>query len=177
MPALPGAFREVHNDPVTLIHRLAERKARLRLSHDVAELRIGGERRGFVQDRFPHRGLHGIARPVIPKVEILAHFRIRHLCKAGRAESAVREKRRKLDERQVIRREDEEGVPQEFVRPRPEVVESPVPLEDFRDFGDGDEVRCFLFERIEPDRHDGIGRIDEDELVAPGGDARAVRGR
>jgi hypothetical protein len=66
----------------------------------------------------------------------------------------------------VIRGKNEECVSQEFVRPRPEVIESPMPLEDFRDFGDGDEVRRFLFERIESDRHDGIGGIDEDKLVA-----------
>ena len=64
-------FVEIHDDPVALIHRLAERKRRLRLAHDVAEVRIGGEGRSLVEDRLPHRGLHRFALPVVAEFEVL----------------------------------------------------------------------------------------------------------
>ena len=38
-------------------------------------------------------------------------------------------------------------------------------LQNLGDLGDGHKVRRFLFQRIESDRHDGIGGIDEDQAV------------
>ena len=44
------------------------------LAHDVAEMRIGGERGGLVKDRLPHGGPHGFACLVIAQFEVLPDF-------------------------------------------------------------------------------------------------------
>src|ERR1700678_2021764 len=46
------------------------------------------------------------------------------------------------------------------------MIQPPMPFKNFRDLGDGYEFRRFLFERIESHRHDRIGGIDHDELLA-----------
>ncbi len=51
----------------------------MRLAHDVAEMRVGGEGRRLVEDRLPHRRLHRFARLVVAEFEVLADFGVRDL--------------------------------------------------------------------------------------------------
>lgn len=136
------------------------------LADDVAELRIGRKGRRLIKDGFAHRGLHGIACLVVAQIEVPAYFRICHVPKAGRTESAVGEERRKCDQGEMVRGKHIERIPQKLVGPCPEVVEPPVPLENFCNFGNGEEVWGFLFNRVESHRHDGIGGINDNELLA-----------
>jgi hypothetical protein len=82
------------------------------------------------------------------------------------AELTVGKKQSEFDKREMVCGKHEECVTQKLIGSRPEMVEAPVAPEDFRDFGDGDEVRRFLFERVESHRHDGIGWVNHDQLVA-----------
>ena len=65
----------------------------MRLPHDVAEVRIGREGRGLVEDRLPHHGLHRLTRLAVAEFEVLADFGVRRLLEARGAERAVREER------------------------------------------------------------------------------------
>lgn len=89
-------FVQVEDDPAPGIHGFKQRERRMPLAHDMAEVRIGGERGGFVEDRLPHGRLHRLAQRVVAQFEILAHLGIREGLQARRAERGMGEKRSDL---------------------------------------------------------------------------------
>ncbi len=138
----------------------------MRLAQDVAEVRVGGECRRLVQDRLAHHRPHRLAYAVVAFLEVLADVGVRDMPKAIRAEPLMGEQGAEFDEREVIRREDEERVAHELFRARPEVVEAPPVLQDLREFGDPDEVRRLRLQRVQSHGDGGVGRFHEDEPVA-----------
>ncbi len=60
-----------------------------------------------------------------------------------------------------------QGIPQEFVRARPEGVEVPPLAQHLRELGDLDEPPGIVlpFERIHPDGELRVGRVDDDQAV------------
>src|SRR5439155_532282 len=91
-------FFKIHDYPVALVHRIADREGGMLLTHDVTEVWIGGEGRSLVEDRFPHRRPHRFARLVIAEFEVLADLSIRHVLETGGAERSMREEGGKFDE-------------------------------------------------------------------------------
>src|SRR4051812_12990690 len=98
------------------------------LTYDVTKFRISRKCRRLVQDRFSHRGLHGIACLVIAEFKVLSDFRIRDVLDTGASKTAVGEQPGKLYKGQMIRREYEQRVPQKLVGSSTEMVEPPVAL-------------------------------------------------
>jgi len=90
----------------------------------MAEARIGGERRCFVEDRFPHHGLHLVTYRVVALLEVMADFRVRRLREALCAKRLVREERRKFEEREAVCGEHVERISEKFIGPCAEVVQS-----------------------------------------------------
>src|ERR1035441_5193862 len=112
----------------------------MRLSHNMAKVRIGRESRGLVQDRLPHHGLHGGTERVVAAFEIRPDFSIRHVLETRCAERTPGEKGCKLHERETICGKRIERVPQEFVRARTESVKRPALFENLRELGHADKV-------------------------------------
>src|SRR5713226_1714062 len=131
----------------------------------MAEVRIGSEDRRLIEDRLAHRGPHGLARLVITELEVLADLRVLDPLQAGAAEAGMGEKERELNERETVRRNHVERIPQEFIRPCPEGIEVPAVLEDLREFSNADEVRALAFEGVQSDRDDWVRGFDEDRLA------------
>src|SRR5713226_8849305 len=98
-------FVKIDDHPVPLVHRLLHRERRVLLSHDVAEMRIGGKRGGLVEDRLPHRGPHCLTCLVIAKFEVLSDLDIRYALQAGSSKAAVGEQWRKFEQCQPVRGE------------------------------------------------------------------------
>ena len=69
----------------------------------------------------------------------------------------------KLKESQTVCGKNIEGIAKKFVGTRPEMVQSPPPLENLGEFGDADEVRCLLFERVESDGELPVGGFNHDQ--------------
>ena len=156
---------EIDNDPVAFIHRLAERKRRMRLSHDVTEMWVGSEGRSLVENRLSHRRPHRFARLVEAQFEVLPDFAVRNVLETCRAESRVREERRQFEEREMVRGKNVERIPQEFVRAGSKMVECPALLEHRCEFRSPHEVGGFLFKRIESHGDQRIGGLNENQLV------------
>src|SRR5437879_705514 len=122
------------------IHCVRYRERRSLLPDDVAEVGVGGECRGFVEYRLPHRGAHGFAHLVVAKLEVLTDFSVQYLFQAMRTEAAMREKRGELKKRESVCGEHEECIPQEFIRARTDGIEIPARFEDFSDLPDAHEA-------------------------------------
>src|SRR6267154_559440 len=131
----------------------------------MAKMRISGEGRSLVQDRFPHRAPHRLAYRVIPGLEIGTDFRVRYMLEARRPEVWICKERGKLKEREAIGREHVERVPQKLIGPRSEVVEGPAFAKDLGELSDPDEIRRLTFQRIETDGSQRIGRVDDNQPV------------
>ena len=161
-----SALGEIDENPIPLVHRFLDRERRMRLPKDVAEVRIGDEGADFVQHGFPDCRLHRIAHLAVARFEILPDLGVRNELHARRPESGISEEERKFDQRQSVRRKHEKGVPQRLLDAHPEVIESAPSTNDFCHVCRADEVGCFLFERVEADRDNGVSGLDEDQLVA-----------
>src|SRR5258708_25546219 len=114
----------------------------------MAEVRVGGECRGFIEVRLPHGHPHGFGELVISGFEILADFAICDARQASRAKTAVREERCEFEERESVRGERIERIAQKLVCPSAEIAEMPAVLQYFSEFHNPDEVRRFLLQRI-----------------------------
>src|SRR5258708_30297304 len=66
----------------------------------------------------------------------------------------------------MVRGKNVQFIPQECVRAGSKMIEPPPQLEHCCEFRNPYEVGSFLFERIEPDRINRIGGIDDNQLVA-----------
>ncbi len=157
---------EIDNDPITLVHCFPDRKRRMLLPHDVAEVRVGGEGRCLIQDRLPHRRPHRFARLVIAQFEVLPDFGVIDTLEARGPETTVGQEWSDFDEGQPVCREHVKRVPQEFIRPRSEMIEMPALPEDLGEFRDADKVWRFLLQWVQPHGDNRIGGLDENELVA-----------
>src|SRR5262249_6151914 len=69
----PALF-EVHQNPVALVHRFADRKRGFSLSNDVSEMRVGGKSGHLIKDGLPHDRPLSFACLVIAELEILPHL-------------------------------------------------------------------------------------------------------
>lgn len=136
------------------------------LANDVAEVRIGREGGSLVEDRLAHDGLHRFALLVVPQLEVLTNLGVIDFLHARGAKSGVRKQWCELNNRQVIGGEDVEGIPQEFVRAGPEVLQSPTSLQHLGECRNPYEVRRVLVEWVETHGDDRIGRLNQDQTVA-----------
>src|ERR1700722_13713390 len=109
------------------------------LPHDVAEMRIGCESRSLIQDGLPHGGPHRFACLVIAQLEVLPDFRILHALEASGPETSVGQEWPDFDEREPIRGEHIERIPQEFVGARSEMVKVPALLEHLGELRNADK--------------------------------------
>ena len=159
------AFLKIRDDPIPLVHRFRDRESGSLLPHDVAEGRIGGEGRCLIQDRLPHRCLHRLARLVITALEVLADLRVRRLREAPGAERLVREERGEFQEREAVRGKHVQGIPQQFVRARAEVVQSPTAFQYLRELRDADETRLSRLKRVQADGEFAVCGRDVDRAL------------
>ena len=83
---------------------------------------------------------------------------------ASRPKSAINKKRSELNQCEVVGREHKQRIGEQFAGASTEVIEPPVPLQNLGNFRNSDKVRRFRFERIQSHRHDGVGRVDDNEL-------------
>ena len=137
------------------------------LPHNMAEVRIGREGRGLVQDRLPHHGLHGGTERIVAGLEIRTDFGVLYLLETHRTEGTLGEERRKFHERKPICGKRIERIPQELFRARAEAIKRPPLLQNFRKLGHADKVRRrSLLQGIQADRDTRIGGLNQDQLVA-----------
>lgn len=96
---------EIHEDPISLVHRFAHREGRFGLPHDVPEPWVGGECRSLVKDGLSHHSPHRFAYLVIAGLEILPDLGVLKTFEAGGTESGVSKEGGEFDERKAVRRE------------------------------------------------------------------------
>ena len=110
------------------------------LSHNMAEVRIGREGRGLVQDRLPHHGLHGGTQRIVSGLKVCPDFGILYLLETCRAECAPCEEWREFRKRETVCGKRIERIPQEFLRARTEAIERPALLQNLRELRHADKV-------------------------------------
>src|SRR5579859_2915638 len=107
----------------------------------MTEVRVGGESRGFVQDRFPHGRGHRIAHLVIARLEVCADIWVLYFLETPGAEAAICEEECQLKERETVCREDIERVPKKFIGTRSEMIKGPPLTKHPGEFRDANQVR------------------------------------
>src|SRR2546427_12749931 len=99
------------------------------LADDVAEMRIGGKGRCFIENRLPHVCTHRIACLVITRYEVLFDLRIRDVFHALRAKCCVAQERGEFEECVAVFGKHIKRIPEQFIGAGTEGIQMPALLE------------------------------------------------